>query len=74
MHNCVYWVVSVYWVFSVYWVLFSYFQDWNITHLTFEEDPEPHGKEKDKRVKQQASEKNVKVIIKTSHTLYNLDE
>ena len=53
--------------------LYNY-QDWNITHLTFEEDPEPHGKEKDRRVKQQANESNVKVVIRTSHTLYNLDE
>jgi deoxyribodipyrimidine photolyase len=50
-------------------VLPKLFEEWNITHLTFEEDPEPHGKEKDRRVKQQAVDMNVKVIIKTPQTL-----
>lgn len=49
-------------------------QEWKITRLTFEYDSEPFGKERDAAIKKLATEAGVEVIIKISHTLYDLDK
>lgn len=41
--------------------------------MTFECDSEPFGKERDAAIKKLASEAGVEVIVKISHTLYDLD-
>lgn len=48
-------------------------QEWNVTRLTFEYDPEPYGKERDGAIIKMAQEFGVETIIRNSHTLYNLD-
>lgn len=48
-------------------------QEWKISRLTFEYDSEPFGKERDAAIKKLASEAGVEVVVKTSHTLYDLD-
>ncbi|TRY82347.1 hypothetical protein DNTS_000068 [Danionella cerebrum] len=50
------------------------FKEWKITRLTFEYDSEPFGKERDAAIKKLAMEAGVEVIVKISHTLYNLDK
>ncbi|XP_072109416.1 cryptochrome-1 [Mobula birostris] len=50
------------------------FKKWNINRLTFEYDSEPFGKERDAAIKKLASEAGVEVIVKISHTLYDLDK
>ena len=50
------------------------FQEWKISRLTFEYDSEPFGKERDAAIKKLAKEAGVEVIVKTSHTLYDLDK
>lgn len=50
------------------------FREWNITSLSFEEDPEPFGKERDAAIRHLAKEAGVEVIVKTSHTLYELQK
>ncbi|XP_012941094.1 cryptochrome-1 [Aplysia californica] len=52
-------------------VLPRLFQEWAITCLAFEEDPEPYGKERDSAISAMAREFNVQVIAKSSHTLYD---
>ncbi|MGH0173089.1 UNVERIFIED_CONTAM: hypothetical protein FKN15_064421 [Acipenser sinensis] len=47
--------------------------EWKISRLTFEYDSEPFGKERDVAIKKLASEAGVEVLVKTSHTLYDLD-
>ncbi|XP_041084880.1 cryptochrome-1-like [Polyodon spathula] len=49
------------------------FKEWKISRLTFEYDSEPFGKERDAAIKKLASEAGVEVVVKTSHTLYDLD-
>ncbi|MGH0179175.1 UNVERIFIED_CONTAM: hypothetical protein FKN15_017209 [Acipenser sinensis] len=49
------------------------FKEWKISRLTFEYDSEPFGKERDAAIKKLASEAGVEVLVKTSHTLYDLD-
>jgi cryptochrome len=49
-------------------------QEWNITTLSFEEDPEPFGKERDSAIQMLAKEAGVEVIMRTSHTLYDLQK
>ncbi|KTG39365.1 hypothetical protein cypCar_00000859, partial [Cyprinus carpio] len=49
------------------------FKEWKISRLTFEYDSEPFGKERDAAIKKLAMEAGVEVIVKISHTLYNLD-
>lgn len=51
---------------------FYYSQEWNITRLSYEYDSEPFGKERDAAIKKLASEAGVEVIVRTSHTLYDL--
>lgn len=48
-------------------------QEWKISRLTFEYDSEPFGKERDAAIKKLAMEAGVEVIVKISHTLYDLD-
>lgn len=50
------------------------FQEWKISRLTFEYDSEPFGKERDAAIKKLAKEAGVEVIVKISHTLYDLDK
>ncbi|KAF0301665.1 Cryptochrome-1 [Amphibalanus amphitrite] len=54
-------------------VLPSLFKKWNITCLSFGEDPEPFGKVRDQNVRKMALEHNVEVISRTCHTLYDVD-
>lgn len=49
-------------------------QEWKISRLTFEYDSEPFGKERDAAIKKLAMEAGVEVIVKISHTLYDLDK
>lgn len=49
-------------------------QEWKISRLTFEYDSEPFGKERDAAIKKLAMEAGVEVIVKISHTLYDLDQ
>lgn len=55
-------------------ILPKLFKEWNVNELAFEEDPEPFGKERDAAVCTLAQESNVRAIICTSHTLYNLQK
>lgn len=57
------------WEFSL-----SVSQEWKISRLTFEYDSEPFGKERDAAIKKLAMEAGVEVIVKISHTLYDLDK
>ncbi|XP_076331466.1 cryptochrome-1-like isoform X1 [Tachypleus tridentatus] len=50
------------------------FKEWNVTHLTFEEDPEPYGRVRDHSITIMAQELGIKVICRTSHTLYKLEK
>lgn len=49
-------------------------QEWNITRLSYEYDSEPFGKERDAAIKKLANEAGVEVIVRISHTLYDLDK
>nr|XP_055073401.1 cryptochrome circadian regulator 3b [Misgurnus anguillicaudatus] len=49
------------------------FKEWKVNRLTFECDSEPFGKERDAAIKKLASEAGVEVVVKISHTLYDLD-
>ncbi|EDO31046.1 predicted protein [Nematostella vectensis] len=48
------------------------FREWGITRLTFEEDSEPFGKERDSAICMLAREAGVEVASHRSHTLYHL--
>ncbi|KAJ8314578.1 hypothetical protein KUTeg_006728 [Tegillarca granosa] len=50
------------------------FREWKISTLTFEEDPEPFGKERDSAIRALAKEAGVDVVVRTSHTLYELQK
>ncbi|ELV09967.1 Cryptochrome-1 [Tupaia chinensis] len=50
------------------------FKEWNITKLSIEYDSEPFGKERDAAIKKLATEAGVEVIVRISHTLYDLDK
>nr|WDV40244.1 cryptochrome 2 [Sinonovacula constricta] len=50
------------------------FKEWNINVLSFEEDPEPFGKNRDEAISSLAREVGINVIIRTSHTLYDLQK
>ena len=52
----------------------SILQEWQITTLSFEEDPEPFGKERDAAITALAQEAGVDVVVRTSHTLYKLQK
>ncbi|CAL8370054.1 unnamed protein product [Lota lota] len=49
------------------------FKEWKISRLTFEYDSEPFGKERDAAIRKLAMEAGVEVLVKISHTLYDLD-
>ncbi|XP_007436636.1 cryptochrome-2 [Python bivittatus] len=49
------------------------FKEWGVTHLTFEYDSEPFGKERDAAIVKLAKEAGVEVTTENSHTLYDLD-
>lgn len=55
-------------------VLPKLIKQWNITKLTFEYDSEPFPRNRDLAVKRRAEQSGVKVIIKTSHTLYDISK
>lgn len=68
-HSCLATLLSHYLTF-----FFSAFlQEWKVTRLTFEYDPEPYGKERDGAIIKMAQEFGVETVIRNSHTLYNLD-
>ncbi|XP_041651087.1 cryptochrome-1b isoform X3 [Cheilinus undulatus] len=48
------------------------FKEWKITRLSYEYDSEPFGKERDAAIQKLASEAKVEVIVRISHTLYDL--
>lgn len=50
-----------------------FLQEWKVTRLTFEYDPEPYGKERDAAIIKMAQQFGVETIVRNSHTLYNLD-
>jgi len=52
-------------------VLPRLFRQWDVCRLSFETDCEPFGRERDSAIKTLASEAHVKVISRSSHTLYN---
>lgn len=58
----------------VHFCSFFVFQEWNITKLSIEYDSEPFGKERDAAIKKLATEAGVEVIVRISHTLYDLDK
>ncbi|XP_041346975.1 cryptochrome-2-like, partial [Gigantopelta aegis] len=53
-------------------VLPKLFKEWRITTLTFEEDPELYGKERDVAITSLTKEHDVETITRISHTLYDL--
>ncbi|XP_027017763.1 cryptochrome-1b isoform X2 [Tachysurus fulvidraco] len=50
------------------------FKEWNITHLSYEYDSEPFGKERDAAIKKLANEAGVEIVVRISHTLYDLEK
>ncbi|CAG5018070.1 unnamed protein product [Parnassius apollo] len=50
------------------------FREWGTTALTFEEDPEPFGRIRDKNIMTKCHEIGISVISRVSHTLYKLDK
>ncbi|XP_025017377.1 cryptochrome-1 isoform X2 [Tetranychus urticae] len=52
-------------------ILESLIKKWSITHISFEQDPEPIWKERDDLVKQLANSLGVEIIEKISHTLWD---
>lgn len=49
-------------------------QEWQITRLSYEYDSEPFGKERDAAIQKLANEASVEVMVRISHTLYDLDK
>lgn len=50
------------------------FKAWNVTHLVFEKDADPYGKERDEAVKLAAKEAGVVVLVYPGRTLWDSDE
>ncbi|XP_035012124.1 cryptochrome-1b [Hippoglossus stenolepis] len=50
------------------------FKEWQITCLSYEYDSEPFGKERDATIQKLANEAAVEVLVRVSHTLYDLDK
>ncbi|XP_034541453.1 cryptochrome-1b [Notolabrus celidotus] len=48
------------------------FKEWKISRLSYEFDSEPFGKERDAAIQKLASEAGVEVMVRISHTLYDL--
>ncbi|XP_031635667.1 cryptochrome-1-like [Contarinia nasturtii] len=55
-------------------VLPELFKEWGTTCLTFEEDPEPFGKERDQKIIKICKDLDIEVIQVVSHTLYKLEK
>nr|CAD7431886.1 unnamed protein product [Timema monikensis] len=49
------------------------FKEWGTTNLTFEEDPEPFGRVRDKNIMSMCRAMSISVISRVSHTLYQLE-
>lgn len=49
------------------------FKEWNISRLSFEYDSEPFSKKRDAVIKKLATEAGVEVIVRISHTLYDME-
>ena len=50
------------------------FKAWKITHLVFEKDTDPYGRERDQAIITAAQDAGVKVIVKFGRTLWDSDE
>uniref|UniRef100_A0AAY4BMH4 Cryptochrome-1 n=1 Tax=Denticeps clupeoides TaxID=299321 RepID=A0AAY4BMH4_9TELE len=50
------------------------FKEWKVTRLSYEYDSEPFGKERDAAIRKLANEAGVEVMVRISHTLYDLDK
>jgi cryptochrome len=50
------------------------FKEWGVTRLSFEEDPEVFGIQRDAKIKTLAATFKVQVITRMSHTLYDPKE
>ncbi|EFX64839.1 hypothetical protein DAPPUDRAFT_65902, partial [Daphnia pulex] len=50
----------------------KYFKEWNIKKLTFEVEIEPYAKTQDEEIKKLADHHSVPVVVKVSHTIYDL--
>ena len=48
-----------------------HFQEWNVTRLSFDEDSEPFGRERDQAIQLLAKDAKVEVVTRLSHTLYD---
>lgn len=48
-------------------------KEWEIDLICYEKDTEPYAKKRDSDINKLAGEMNVKVVSKTSHTLYDID-
>lgn len=55
-------------------VLPELFREWKVNYFTFEEDPEPYGKVRDKNIVAMCHGLGVTVVKEASHTLYNLEK
>lgn len=53
---------------------FPFFQEWGTTNLSFEEDPEPFGRVRDRNIMAICKELSISVVSKVSHTLYELEK
>ncbi|XP_054273675.1 cryptochrome-1-like isoform X2 [Macrosteles quadrilineatus] len=49
------------------------FKEWGTTSFTFEYDPEPFGKHRDKHIKEMCADLGISVSSHVSHTLYDLE-
>ena len=50
------------------------FKAWKPTHLVFEKDTDPYGRERDAEITKLAKEAKVEVIVKYGRTLWDSDE
>ncbi|KAK2719727.1 cryptochrome-1-like [Artemia franciscana] len=55
-------------------VLPKLFKEWRTNVLSFEEDPEPYGRVRDEKILALCQDVGIKVISRTSHTLYPLQK
>merc|ERR1719376_1740439 len=55
-------------------VLPDLFREWGTTYFTFEEDPEPFGRNRDRNIVALCKEQGIHVIQESSHTLYNSEK
>lgn len=61
-------------LFAATAILFLMLQEWGTTCLTFEEDPEPFGRVRDQNIMTMCRELNVQIVVRPSHTLYDLQK